>query len=73
MRIWGKLLCALGSHPCTTQSDDHGVWGECIRCHRRFGYVDRATLRRFAEAEWERRQAATPTAGIPDTTQDGRA
>lgn len=49
--LLGHLACNLGSHPCITNSDDDGVWGECVRCHARFGYVERSTLRAYAEAE----------------------
>lgn len=52
--LLGRIACKAGFHACTTNSDDSGVWGECVRCHRRFGFVDRATLRRFADAEYAR-------------------
>lgn len=59
----GKLLCALGSHPCRPVCDDTGCWGECDRCHRRFGFVDRASLRRYADAEYARAALAKASAG----------
>lgn len=52
------LLCRLGfCTACRPASDDTGCWGECIHCSRRYGFVDRATLRRIADAEWAREQA----------------
>ncbi|MBZ9759432.1 hypothetical protein LB553_00835 [Mesorhizobium sp. CA8] len=41
----------------TTQSDDTGCWGECTLCGKRVGFVDRATLRAFADAEYLREMA----------------
>lgn len=55
MGILGKIACALGFHSCTTQSDDQGVWGECVRCHKRFGFASRYALRNYAEAEHKAR------------------
>lgn len=40
-----------------TESDDTGVWGECTVCGKRVGFVDRATLRAFADAEYLREKA----------------
>jgi len=42
-------------HRCQTQSDDTGIWGECITCHRRFGYVTRVQLRAYADREIKER------------------
>jgi len=51
-RPWYRLpLCWAAMCGCTTQSDDTGCWGECATCHRRFGFVDRATLRRACDRE----------------------
>ncbi len=47
-------LCALGMCPCAPEDDETGCWGECIHCGRRFGFVDRATLRAYADREYER-------------------
>lgn len=58
MSLWGKVLCAVGMHRCTTQSNDQGVWGECVRCHRRFGFVSRYALRCYAEVEHQQRMKA---------------
>lgn len=41
-------------HRCRTESDDAGCWGECITCHRRFGFVSRSDLRAYADAEIDR-------------------
>lgn len=49
IRLWNPLTWHL--HKCVTESDETGVWGECIVCHARFGFVDRKTLRRYIEAE----------------------
>jgi hypothetical protein len=53
-----KILCALHMCPCRPASDDTGCWGECIHCGRRYGFVDRATLRRFVDAEYAARSVA---------------
>ena len=42
---------------CTTQSHNDGVWGECVICHNRYGYVDRQTLRAYCDREIEREMA----------------
>lgn len=55
--VLGFIACMIGLHSCRTESDDNGVWGECVRCHRRFGYVDRYTLRNYAEAEHQARMS----------------
>ena len=53
-----KPLCWLGlCQTFTTMSDDSGCWGECTLCGKRVGFVDRPTLRAFAENEWLREQA----------------
>lgn len=45
-----------------TASDEHGIWGECQKCARRVGCIDRTTLRdigrREHEAEMQRQKAA---------------
>jgi hypothetical protein len=46
-----KLRCWLGMHPCMTSSDDVACWGECINCHKRFGYTERTYIRAYIEAE----------------------
>lgn len=54
MNILRKLfLCPTGMCPCVPMSDDTSCWGECIHCEKRFGFVDRATLRAYADAEYE--------------------
>ncbi len=48
-----QILCRFGM--CNTfrsASDDHGCWGECDLCGKRIGYVTRAALRRYADAEY---------------------
>lgn len=45
-------------HRCTSESDDTGCWGECIICHRRFGFVTRSELRAFADRQIEQRLIA---------------
>lgn len=37
-----------------TASDENGVWGECQKCGKRVGYVDRASLREIGRREEER-------------------
>lgn len=51
------FLCPMGMCPHRPESDDSGCWGECIYCGHRAGFVDRATLRAFADAEYERERA----------------
>ena len=47
-----KLLCWFSlCQTFRTESDNTGVWGECTICGKRVGFVDRATLRAFADAE----------------------
>ena len=47
-----RPLCVMGMcHTFRTNSDDHGVWGECSICHARAGYVERTKLRQLIEAE----------------------
>lgn len=52
--IW-KLFCFVGLCPCEPYSDDGGCGGRCLRCGKIVGYVDRKTLRAYADAEmqWE--------------------
>jgi hypothetical protein len=52
-RPWWRLpLCALSLCGFRTASDDTGCWGECVTCGKRAGFVDRATLGRYADAEY---------------------
>ena len=44
------FICPLGLCPHAPMSDDTGCWGECIHCGSRAGFVDRATLRAYADA-----------------------
>lgn len=56
--VFRKPLCWLGL--CETfaaMSDDTGCWGECTICGKRASFVDRATLRAFADAEYEAARA----------------
>lgn len=44
-----------------TASDAAGIWGECQRCGKRVGYIDRISLREIGRCEHEakmRRQEA---------------
>lgn len=60
-----KPLCLVGlCQTFCTASDDDGVWGECSICQKRAGYVDRATLRRVADAE-AARDAEEAHTGVP--------
>jgi hypothetical protein len=53
-----KPLCWLGlCQTFRTESDDTGAWGECSLCGKRVGFVSRADLRAFADAEYEREMA----------------
>lgn len=45
------FLCPLLLCACRPESDETGCWGECVTCGRRFGFVDRATLRARCDAE----------------------
>lgn len=51
MNMFRKVLCSLGMCPCRPASDETGCWGECIYCGKRFAFIDRATLRAFADRE----------------------
>lgn len=51
MNLLRKLSCTIGACPFKTNSDEHGVWGECTRCGKRAGYVTREQIRRYVEAE----------------------
>lgn len=42
-------------HRCRTEWDNEGIWGECIVCGRRFGYVTREQIRAYADADIKRR------------------
>jgi hypothetical protein len=53
-------LTGLHQHRCRTESDETGIWGECIICHQRFGFVTRAELRRYADREIEKRTGLKP-------------
>lgn len=57
------ILCKLSlCETFKTASDEYGIWGECQKCGRRVGYVNRADLRRIGrreyEAEMQRREAS---------------
>lgn len=39
-----SLRCFFGNHACRTQFDKTGIWGECKRCHRRFGFTPQSVL-----------------------------
>lgn len=45
-KFWTWHLCK-----CYTQSDNDGVWGECVICHKRYGYVTREELRSYCDRE----------------------
>lgn len=47
--LWRLPVCWLGMCPHFTNEDDTGVWGECVECGNRVGFVSRATLRRYLE------------------------
>lgn len=51
------FICPLGMCPHRHESDHTGWWGECIHCGGRAGFVDRKTLRAYADAEYERERA----------------
>lgn len=54
-----RLRCRLGLHGLSfkTQSDNAGIWGECMHCGHRVGYVSRAVLRRYADRKIAARRA----------------
>jgi hypothetical protein len=54
MRKLIAWLKGLHRHCFRTKYDDTGIWGECVFCHRRVGFVDSATLRAFADREYKR-------------------
>lgn len=46
---------------CTTQADEIGIWGECIDCHKKHGYVTREEIRRWTKTgEYTFRVGRTP-------------
>lgn len=48
-------LCRLGlCETFKTASDESGIWGECQKCGKRVGHVDRAGLREIGRREFER-------------------
>lgn len=54
MRWLQSLLCRFGHcMQCRTAEDEQGIWGQCINCGKRHGYVDRATLRAYIDRESE--------------------
>lgn len=53
-----RQYCKLGNCPCRMAEDENGMWGECIRCGKRVGYIDREILRKFADAEAAREEWA---------------
>lgn len=55
LRRWWSSIRSWHTHKCRTEFDDTGCWGECIVCHRRFGFVTRAELRAYADREIELR------------------
>jgi len=60
-----KPICIVGlCHTFRFASDEGGCWGECCICHKQVGYVDRAKLRKMADAEAE----ANPTPPVSPTT-----
>lgn len=36
-----------------TASDEDGMWGECVRCGKRVGYLSRLELREIGSREYE--------------------
>ena len=45
-----RFMCWMGwCGDAVLKDDDTGIWGECVRCGRRHGFVDSATLRRAAD------------------------
>ena len=47
--FWRLPACWLGLCGHRTESDDTGIWGQCVRCGNRAGFVSRAELRRYAD------------------------
>lgn len=43
-----------------TNSDERGIWGECQKCGKRVGHVDRNELREIGRREWEASQERQP-------------
>jgi hypothetical protein len=49
------MLCTLSlCETFKTASDEAGIWGECQKCGKRVGYVDRGSLREIGRREFER-------------------
>lgn len=46
-----RLLCFMQACPFVTQSDEGAVWGQCVYCEKRAGYVTRKDLRSHIDRE----------------------
>jgi hypothetical protein len=56
-RLWVWLRCKCAMCPCVPMDDDTGCWGQCVTCGKRFGFVTREQLRRYADHELKARGA----------------
>lgn len=45
MNAFRFLRCLFHVCPCRTNHDDKGVWGECVDCGKRFGFMSHEELR----------------------------
>ena len=52
-----KPLCWLGMCPHFTNEDATGIWGECVHCGKRVGFVSSAELRAYADRAIDHRIA----------------
>lgn len=49
--LWRLPLCWMQLCGFKTNSDDGGIWGECVTCGKRAGYVSREDMRRYIDRE----------------------
>jgi hypothetical protein len=51
MSNWFGLRCRLKMCGCVTKDDDFGIWGECVECGKRVGYISRVEIRAYMDRE----------------------
>lgn len=48
---WFGLKCKLQLCGCIPKSDDKGMWGECVNCDKKTGYISREMMRSYIELQ----------------------
>ena len=46
-----NIGCLIWKHECVSCSDETGFWGECVHCHKRFGFVAREKMGRIIDRQ----------------------